>query len=161
MHVHLNLAALVLAGLTACASLPSDPHVRALRYRQLWTQSAFELAHGLGSVQDFLYLPDAGINCWVRWESEGIFGIELPRMRARHEKFDEVMAARPVGLAQEAPAEIEIPTDLARHIVRLADLAREEQELGKQLGRRAIDERAVGDRSSEQPMSLHEARKPR
>ena len=42
-----------------------------------------------------------------------------------------------------------------------ADLAREEQELGKQLGRRAIDERAVGDRSSEQPMSLHEARKPR
>jgi hypothetical protein len=137
-----SMGALVACAAPQPAKAPTEPQVRALRFRQLVSEGAMDFMHGGGQWCDCVFLPDAGVVCTLQHELEltksKAFVEEVPRLQARRASLDEELACRPQEspVGKQAPEEIEVSAAFAREAIALAELTERQRALSAELGAR-------------------------
>ncbi|MCB9876969.1 MAG: hypothetical protein H6835_05130 [Planctomycetes bacterium] len=149
------MLAVALAG-CAAPGAPTTGTVRALRFYQFLSDGAMDLVHGGGRWHDCLFLPDAGVVCWINFGSElapagdGLALLDTATLFAHHSTLEHELALRPPGSkhGDEAPEPVALDARLAARIVALADLQRQHQQAAAALAADGIAAGVFGNEAS-------------
>ncbi|MHC4137074.1 MAG: hypothetical protein ACYTDU_15560 [Planctomycetota bacterium] len=147
------LPAAFMAGRLSFAQEESPPKkpetVKALRYTILWAESALEITHGGGQWVHEIYFPERKVACVLTFQYPKLTDLSKPGGGKRRPRLYAYPADRPrndlTGFENAKPSaieEVEVPTEVAQEIFRLAELSmRQEREtwrLGREVAHRGL-----------------------